>query len=499
LKERLRVEKVVCIATSATLGNDKDPASKERVRRFAEGLFGEPFETEALIYGKRRTPELRLPSVTPKAQDYMASAGKLSDGTASALAALPDGQNSKTLREYFERDTNILRLRAELLRQPSDLKRTASELFGTVSGYAEALSSALTLIAAADSEHAGQEPLLPTRLHYFVRAQDGLHVCLRTDCPGRKNGSPAVFPSRKSDNPDVEEGFCPFCASDGKPSKLVELVTCRRCGWLYGALRDLGPARARANRENGSADPLLPGLDGVQPSHDSFDTDLGWAADSFYTYFSCADELPYPRPAADEENDSADGKLLFNPESAQWCASCGKRNQSTHDACNCGIATHPRQIEIFHRQCPTDRGTEALEGDLKHLLPQCPNCLARNTLGVEPVRRFSETDDETGIAAAIPLSHFDVSPWREKNEWQIRKLLCFADQRQKAAAFPSLLEDEMFPWDFGREIVGIMRNASRSLRFTEVAKELAKRHTDESVLAEEKLLLPVGVQCEAIQ
>jgi len=285
-----------------------------------------------------------------------------------------------------------------------------------------------------------------------------------------------------------------LCAGAGKRSKLVELVTCRRCGWLYGALRDLGPARARANRENGATDPLLPGLDGVQPSHDSFDTELGLAADNFYTYFSCADELPYPRPAADEEGDTADGRLLFNPESAQWCATCGKRTQSTHDACNCGGAKHPRQIEIFHRQCPTDHGTEALESDLKHLLPQCPNCLARNTLGVEPVRRLSETDDETGIAAAIPLSHFDVSPWREKNEWQVRKLLCFADQRQKAAAFPSLLEDEMFPWDFGREIVGIVRNAARPLRFTEVAKELAKRHTDESVPAEGKLLLPVGVQ-----
>ena len=238
------------------------------------------------------------------------------------------------------------------------------------------------------------------------------------------------------------------------------------------------------------------GLDGIQPSHDSFDTDLGYAAENFYTYFSCVDELPYPRPTADEDGEAADGKLLFNPEPAQWCAACGRRTQSTQDACNCGSAKHPRQIEIFHRQCPTDpkENPESVESDLKHLLPQCPNCLARNTFGVEPVRRLSETDDETGIAAAIPLSHFDVSPWREKNEWQIRKLLCFADQRQKAAAFPSLLEDEMFPWDFGREVVRMARKAGRPLRFTEVAKELAKMQADETVAAEDKLLLPVGIQ-----
>lgn len=494
LKDRLRVEKPVCIATSATLGKDTEK-DRERVRRFAEGLFGEPFRADALIYGKQRTPELRQPPVTPAADDYAAAAAQLADGTGAALAALPNSQGSQSLREYFERDTNVLRLRTELLRQPARLEDIAAVLFGSSAGAPEALSSLLTLIATAESEQPDQEALLPTRLHYFIRAQDGLHVCLRSDCAGRNNGSPAVFPSRRSDDPGVDEGSCPHCASVGKQSKLVELVTCRRCGWLYGALRDLGPARARANRENGAADPLLPGLEGVQPSHDSFDTDLGWAADSFYTYFSCADELPYPRPSADEDGEAPDEKLVFNPESAQWCAACGKRRQSTSDACTCGADSQLRTIEIFHRQCPNDR-SKTLESDVKHLLPQCPNCLARNTLGVEPVRRFSETEDETGIAVAIPLSHFDVSSWREKNEWQIRKLLCFADQRQKAAAFPSLLEDEMFPWDFGREVVRIVREAKHSLRFTEVAKVLAKNHADESIPPENKLRLPVGIQPE---
>ncbi|MCX8109142.1 MAG: hypothetical protein N3G20_10090 [Verrucomicrobiae bacterium] len=176
-----------------------------------------------------------------------------------------------------------------------------------------------------------------------------------------------------------------------------------------------------------------------------------------------------------------------------WCAACGKRHQSTSDACNCGSGQHLREIEILHRQCPNN-GVEYLESDVKHLLPQCPNCLARNTLGVEPVRRFSETDDEAGIAVAIPLAHFDVSPWRNKEEWQIRNLLCFADQRHKAAAFPSLLEDKTFPWDFGRQVLQIVREANGPLRYGEIAKRLAKMHTDETVPPEGKLLLPVSVQ-----
>ena len=34
-------------------------------------------------------------------------------------------------------------------------------------------------------------------LHYFVRTQDGLHICLHKQCPGRRGGKPAFFVSRK--------------------------------------------------------------------------------------------------------------------------------------------------------------------------------------------------------------------------------------------------------------------------------------------------------------
>ena len=42
---------------------------------------------------------------------------------------------------------------------------------------------ALLEIAAVAKSDQSHEDLLPTRLHYFVRAQDGLHICVHRACP----------------------------------------------------------------------------------------------------------------------------------------------------------------------------------------------------------------------------------------------------------------------------------------------------------------------------
>lgn len=493
LKERLAVKNPVCIATSATLGKAGDAVSAERVRRFASGLFGEPFKADGLIYG---TPKTILPptrAIEVPTQNYLDAGDALAlGGSDAALSKLPS-TGAVTLREWLEADSKVFKLRSDVLRKPVRFADASERVFGNDSKREAALSALLALVATADEKQPGHEALLPTRLHYFLRAQDGLHVCLREDCPDRKNEVPAVYPSRRADDASIPEGVCPACHKEGRSSKLVEIVTCRRCGWLYGALRDLGPARARAKRDTGESSETGAAAT-PPPSHDSFDTDLGWAPDSFHTYVSVSPELPYPRPVADSDEDRDRDKLIFNPDLASWCAACGKRKQSTSDSCQCGKAGHERQIDIFHRQCPSDQGTESLEKDVKQMLGQCPNCLARNTMGVEPVRRFQESEDEAGLAAAIPFAHFDVSPWLTKERWKIRKLLCFADQRQKAAAFPALLEDETFPWDLGREITRIALKEAKPVRFTKVAELLEQQNADNSLPTEQKLLLPSSVR-----
>jgi hypothetical protein len=465
LKDRLGLETLTCIATSATLGRPDDPHSTAKVRRFASELFGEDFPEPNPIYGTAAEPQLAQPSFRPVPTQYIEAAESLrDDDEPEARRRLWPDTPAAILASLLNHDENLYRLRREILTKPTLLSEAAKSLWLNNPQAEEGLQSLLEIVATAKQDEL-HEDLLPTRLHYFVRAQDGLHICLHKQCPGRRDGKPEFFVSRKI-NPDTPEGFCPSCSRAGRLSKLVEVVTCRKCGYLYGALQDLGPRRAR-NPENDD--------DTNKPYFDSFTTELGWAADSFWSYFSAEDDLPYPpQPNADDEDDDQDD-LFLNPAELSWCVVCGKKNdRGTGDNCVCE-SPHLRKIKIFHRQCPHSgrtRDADNLYSQQKKLLTSCPNCGARNSSGLEPVRRFQECDDETGLAMAIPLSHFQVSP-PEAESKPPRKLLCFTDHRQRAAAFPALLEEETFAHDLGRQIVRIVYSHEKPLDFISLGDQLA--------------------------
>lgn len=465
LKDRLGPETLTCIATSATLGNPDDPQSTAKVRTFASELFGEDFPEPNPIYGTTAEPQLVQPSFCPVPTQYIEAAASLRDGKeADARQCLWPDSPTTTLAPFLSHDENLHRLRKEILTKPTLLSEAAKKLWPNDPEAEDGLQALLEIVSTAKQDEI-HEDLLPTRLHYFVRAQDGLHICLHKQCPGRRDGKPAFFVSRKT-NPDTPEGLCPSCRQANQISKLVEVVTCRKCGYLYGALQDLGPRRAQ-NPENDN--------DTTKPYFDSFTTELGWAADSFWSYCSVEDDLPYPpQPNADDEDEDQDD-LFLNPAELDWCVVCGKKSdQGAGDNCKCE-SPHLRKIKIFHRQCPHSGRTQDVDNlysQQKRLLTSCPNCGARNSSGLEPVRRFQESDDETGLAMAIPLSHFQVSPHKAEGKLP-RKLLCFTDHRQRAAAFPALLEEETFAHDLGRQIVKIVRSQEKPLDFVSLGDQLA--------------------------
>lgn len=363
------------------------------------------------------------------------------------------------------------KVRKEILTKPTLLSEAAKQLWPNEPRPEEGLQALLEIVAVAKMDES-HEDLLPTRLHYFVRTQDGLHICLHKQCPGRRDGKPAFFVSRKN-NHETPEGDCPDCYRAGRRSQLVEVVTCRKCGYLYGALQDLGPRRAQ-NSENGS--------NSSKPYFDSFSTDLGWAADSFWSYFSLEDE----------DDDQED--LFLKPAELEWCVVCGKKkDEGVGDNCVCETP-HIRKIKIFHRQCPHSRRSsdrENLYSQQKKQLTYCPNCGARNASGLEPVRRFQESDDETGLAMAIPLSHFQVSPYKGNGK-PPRKLLCFTDHRQRAAAFPSLLEEETFSHDIGRKIVKIINPETKPVDLVNLGECLADFADPQSDRHDPNFFLPVS-------
>ena len=457
LKDRLGLGQLLCIATSATLGKPSDPDSKAKVRRFASDLFGETFVEPNPIYGEAAQLQLAAPSFTPTSAQYIAAAEKLRNGQeAEARRLLAPNLSTLSLAASLNHDENLYRLRKEILTKPNLLATVAGALWLDDPQAEDGLQALLEIVASVKQNQPGED-LLPTRLHYFVRAQDGLHVCLHPHCPGWRGGKAAFFVSRKNGDQPAE-GFCPFCSR----SQLVEVVTCRKCGWLYGALQDLGPRRAQSPDKN---------ADEPEPKFDSFSTELGWAADSFWSYFSVEGDLPYPpQPKTDDDEEEQDN-LFLNPAKLQWCAVCGKKKDNgAGDNCPC-VAPQLRNIMIFHRQCPAN-DYKNIYSQQKKPLTACPNCGARNSSGLEPVRRFQESDDETGLAMALPLAPFQVSQQPSGNK--PRKLLCFTDHRQRAAAFPALLEEETFAHDLGRKIVEVIYAANKPLDLVSLGERLAE-------------------------
>lgn len=205
LKDRLGLETLTCIATSATLGNPDNPQRTGKVRIFASELFGEDFPEPNPIYGTAAEPQLVQPSFCPVPTQYIKAVASLRDGNETDAHQCLWLDSPATARAPFlSHDENLHRLRKEILTKPTLLSKAAKSLWPNDPQAEDGLQSLLEIISTlkADEVH---EDLLPTRLHYFVRAQDGLHVCLHKQCPDRRNGKPAFFVSRKI-NSDTPEG-----------------------------------------------------------------------------------------------------------------------------------------------------------------------------------------------------------------------------------------------------------------------------------------------------
>jgi hypothetical protein len=482
LKDRLAVKNLTCVATSATLGKRDDLESEAKVRTFVSRLFDGDFLKPNPIYGTPARPELLQPSFSPSPQKYIEAATILQNlGEQETIAHLSPQSKVGNLAELLCFDENLFKLRSKILVKPIKLDDAAEQLWAKEVNASEGLQAFLEIVARAKATSANED-LLPTRLHYFVKSQDGLYVCLHKNCPARIDGNAAYFVSRRHSN--TEEGFCPECWLKHQKSMLVEVATCRKCGYLYGAFQDLGPKKWQA--EDGEAD--------KQPQFDDFSTELGWGAESFWSYFSVPDDLPFPDIKLFDDEDM-DAPTFIPPQILDWCVECGKkRAQGGANNCECS-KPHLREIQIFHRQCQHKKDKLLIE-DLakteKKLLSACPNCGAKNTSGLEPVRRFQESDDETGMSMAIPLSHFQVTQNTE-NTTPPRKLLCFTDNRQKAAAFPALLEEETFTHDLGRKILEILDTTDGGkIDFESLGKELANCTNEDNENFDSKLFLPTS-------
>ncbi len=203
------------VATSATIGGS-DEKSKADLQRYLADLAGVPTAQVSVVIGHRQ--DVALPPPT--------SAAGPADPAHVDFAAHPTVQ-------AFVREAE---------RGPMSLTRARE-----IAGAALDTSSLIHGVATPRPGTRGNGPLLPLRVHQFVRAVPGLWSCLNVGCARER---PEEWPY----------GGISFQADDrcgGCGGQLYEIVSCRECGepWLnaYDHGDRLLPAATTPDRDEFAA------------------------------------------------------------------------------------------------------------------------------------------------------------------------------------------------------------------------------------------------------
>lgn len=190
----VRAEEVRFVATSATIGGQESGARDvtDELRRFLRDLSGADERRVEIVTGERET--VLLPAAGPS---RMLTPADLANR--DSVAAHPAVQ--AFVRAAETRPVLLAEARA---------------LLAPVGAPVEAAIGAV----ACDDDQRG--PLLPLRVHGFLRAVPGLWSCLNPECAD----TPADWPFGAVLTEKVDR--CPACESP-----VLEVKTCRECGEAY--------------------------------------------------------------------------------------------------------------------------------------------------------------------------------------------------------------------------------------------------------------------------
>lgn len=192
------IDQVNFAVTSATMGDDR---AQDKLKTFVAQLTGKPADSIVIIGGKRVVPEMNK------------------DKAQAAVEAI-----NKRFGTKLKVKEDIVELRKKLNNSPAvktgDLaKRIDKKL-------AKDLVKSLEIIDALGDKVDGlnadgtASALLPSRIHYFIRAIAGVYACVNPDCDCDKEQRLHIgsLTTKQATN-------CPKCH---KP--LLELATCPVCG-----------------------------------------------------------------------------------------------------------------------------------------------------------------------------------------------------------------------------------------------------------------------------
>ncbi|MFI6678719.1 DEAD/DEAH box helicase [Kribbella sp. NPDC050470] len=371
---------IQCIATSATVGADADPAA---VMRFASNLFGQPFEwvdadtsRQDLVTAERvdTPPGPHWGPLT--AAEYVEVASAVDREQAVLAKAEEAGFSAGTAYEALLHEAALVEVRKTLSARPAPFDRVAAIVF---TGQEEARAGLAALIDLGSSIHCGDGSTpISARYHLFLRATEGAFACL-------SDSGPHVQLARHAS--------CPECEAP-----MFEIGSCTRCG----AVHVVGKVVS-----SGGVTKLLPR-----------------AATKSNQWLVLTD---HNAQVDEDEQAAADDGAEVSADDAKLCTSCGAIASSSANSCPACDSTHLRGVRKLKQ-----RGEEIA------------GCLVCGARGPATVRVFETGADASGAVIATSLyQSVPPSPQIAEQQLpgEGRKLLAFSDSRQAAAYFAPYLED----------------------------------------------------------
>ena len=488
LKDRVcrsRLGKLLCIATSATIGAE-DEDSRATIASSFQNLFGEQFEAEDVVNATQVTLDTFLSGFTEwgaGAQEFYDALRSCTDSDCSTVEEFAQIANEAlkptehvgllsgwpppavirgTLGEISKRrdcevakevllfcllagDTRVRTLIGQYEGQPIQFRRAARRIW-EASDDAESRNRSLSLLIDLASRarlSANQPSLLTARYHFFVRSLEGLSICLAKASVGGL-GRARLLLGRHREVPDAPGGT----------AVAFELQACGRCGqhFLRGHLMSDGRLVSY---------PQMTHVGEVPKRNDYFVVvhDLNEVIESPEDEEPLRDEVPPVSGEEDGEDPTpgAQAGVTQLGDEQYLCARCGfvaDMDTLSCEYCRGQLSTGSREWIAVRRVVPT-RGS---------VVKLCPGCGARKYSGGSVIRPFSAGDDASGAVLAHSLmsnipatSEISAEQQEARQETESRfrqpalatsarppshgkrRLLAFSDSRQDAAYFSTYL------------------------------------------------------------
>jgi hypothetical protein len=434
-----------CIATSATLGGGEGDFPD--VARFAQSLFGEPFEYDfddhkrQDVIAAKRAPVSSLGTVwgegsaglykTLKHSEYQGRPQKeLTEDFIkicqdwdmpetvwqSAVTVCQDISDdaefySTFLYSILKGDGNVHVLREMLETRPYLITEAAQRIFkhAPEGEAAQSLIDLVDIAVRAKPEHNSMS-LLPVRYHLFARALEGAFISLAEESISGPNEEPKIghrlFLERRE-----------ICKVGDGEARVAELAVCRRCGqeFLTGSLKD-----------GIEIDAAIGHGKYFRPSS----LELTTREKRAYFLWNKVSEGEVNDDESVETGVDVDSEKKLIGEPYKLCSCCGIVLQGDADLpCDCGA-----QGKMVWRL--------EIKGET---LRTCPSCGTQSSFG-DVASRFLTGQDApvsvlaTGLYQMLPQGTQTEDMWGNMVSDQTRKLLVFSDSRQDAAFFAPYLE-----------------------------------------------------------